>query len=78
MSKTQCVLHISDSHLYSNGDTEQNGLKPLQSLKNVLHAAMLEYKPDAVIHTGDTANEPIEPTYQNFLDTVRADQLGSM
>lgn len=71
MNSPLCVLHITDSHLFSDPNTEKNGLNPQDTLQRVLSSALQEHNADAVIHTGDTAHEAIDSTYQNFLSTVR-------
>ena len=71
MHDRACVLHITDSHLYGDPRIEKDGLNPLDTLKKVLVSAVREHSPHAIIHTGDTANDATESTYERFLETVR-------
>ena len=71
MTKVAQLLHITDSHLFGEVTTSKNGVNPFESLKQVLQQALREADADAILHTGDLANDPTEETYQLFYDTVR-------
>ena len=66
------VLQITDSHLYSDRNAVKNGVNPFNSLQDVLVSALAEYQPDAVVHTGDLADEAIEQTYAMFLEFLQS------
>ena len=60
------VLHISDCHLFEDDKHEKNAIKPRSSLRRVLEAAVVERLPDAIIASGDIAQEPTLTVYQKF------------
>lgn len=65
------VLQITDCHLFPSGAGRLLGVATLDSLQAVLEAACAERLPDAVVATGDIAEQPSPDTYRLFLATVR-------
>ena len=66
------VLQITDCHLFPSPDEELLGVDTNASLNAVLRQACAELRPDAVLATGDIAQNPAAETYRLFLDTVAA------
>ena len=65
------VLQITDCHLFPSAATKLLGVPTSDSLAAVLAAACRERAPDAVLATGDIAQEPSAETYRLFLATLR-------
>lgn len=65
------VLQITDCHLFPSGAAKLLGVPTLESLEAVLQAACAERVPDAVLATGDIAEQPSPETYRLFLATLR-------
>ena len=65
------VLQITDCHLFPTADAKLRGVATRDSLAAVLAAACAERAPDAVLATGDIAQQPSAETYRLFLDTLR-------
>ena len=66
------VLQVTDCHLFPDPRTTLLGVDTQASLAAVLGAACGERRPDAVLATGDIAQDASPDTYRLFLDTVRA------
>lgn len=66
------VLQVTDCHLFPEPDATLLGVKTQASLAAVLEAACRERRPDALLATGDIAQDPTPATYDLFLDTVSA------
>ena len=69
--ETLHVLHITDCHLFPSRTARLLGVPTLESLEAVLAAACAERIPDAVLATGDIAEQPSAETYRLFLATLR-------
>lgn len=73
-SSARTVLQITDTHLQapagSPGPRTLLGVDTSASLSAVLHQALGERKPDAVIASGDLAHEPEPVTYRRFHDLL--------
>lgn len=65
------VLQITDCHLFPSAATKLLGVPTADSLAAVLAAACEERAPDAVLATGDIAQQPCAETYRLFLATLR-------
>ena len=65
------VLQVTDCHLLASGDATLLGVCTQASLAAVLAAACAERTPDAVLATGDIAQQPVPATYRLFLATLR-------
>lgn len=65
------ILQITDCHLFPSGTATLHGVATLDSLETVLEAACGEQAPDAVLATGDIAEQPSPETYRLFLATLR-------
>ena len=65
------VLQITDCHLFPSSDARLLGVATFESLQAVLAAACAERAPDAVLATGDIAEQPSPDTYRLFLAAVR-------
>lgn len=66
------VLQVTDCHLFPDPGATLLGVNTQASLAAALRAACRERRPDAVLATGDIAQEASADTYRLFLDTVRA------
>ena len=66
------VLQVTDCHLFPDPRQTLLGVNTQASLAAVLRAACRERRPDALLATGDIAQEASPDTYRLFLDTVRA------
>lgn len=67
---TMQILHITDPHLYADADGELRGVRTAASLAAVLRAARAEAKPDAVLVTGDIAQDESRGAYERFRDLL--------
>lgn len=65
------VLQVTDCHLLSDPNATLLGVPTQASFDAVLRAACAECAPDAVLATGDLAQQPTAATYQRFLAAVR-------
>lgn len=66
------VLQVTDCHLFPDPRATLLGVNTQASLAAVLRAACGERRPDALLATGDIAQDASPDTYRLFLDTVRA------
>lgn len=64
------ILHITDLHLYADAGGELRGVRTAQSLAAVLRAARAEAAPDAVLVTGDIAQDESRGAYERFRDLL--------
>lgn len=67
---TMRILHITDPHLYADADGELRGVRTAETLAAVLHAARDEAAPDAVLVTGDIAQDESRGAYERFRDLL--------
>ena len=65
------VLQVTDCHLFPDPEATLLGVNTQASLAAVLRAACRERRPDALVATGDIAQDASSDTYRLFLDTVR-------
>ena len=65
------VLQVTDCHLFPDPRATLLGVNTQASLAAVLRAACGERRPDALLATGDIAQDASPDTYRLFLDTVR-------
>ena len=65
------VLQITDCHLFPDPDATLLGVNTCSSLAAVMRTACREHRPDALLATGDIAQDPTPATYRLFLETVR-------
>ena len=65
------VLQVTDCHLFPDPRATLLGVNTQASLAAVLRAACRERRPDALLATGDIAQDASADTYGLFLDTVR-------
>jgi len=63
---TMRILHITDPHLYADVHGELRGVRTAESLAAVLRAARDEAAPDAVLVTGDIAQDESRGAYERF------------
>ncbi len=66
------VLQVTDCHLFASPEGELRHMRTLDTLGAVLAQAAGEAEPDAILATGDIAQEAHAATYATFLATVRA------
>jgi len=66
------ILHITDPHLYADAAGELRGVCTADSLAAVLRAARDEAAPDAVLVTGDIAQDESRGAYERFRDLLGA------
>ena len=66
------VLQVTDCHLFASADGRLRDLCTLDTLNAVLAQAACEAEPDAILATGDIAQEAEPATYATFLAAVRA------
>ncbi|WP_405232149.1 metallophosphoesterase [Lentisalinibacter salinarum] len=69
-STTMRILHITDPHLYADADGELRGVRTAESLAAVLRDACAEETPDAVLVTGDIAQDESRGAYERFRDLL--------
>ena len=72
------VLQVTDCHLFPSPDASLLGVNTCASLAAVLEAACRERTPDAVLATGDIAQDPAAATYRLFLSTLRSYYAGPL
>ncbi len=65
------VLQVTDCHLFADPATVLRGVCTHASLARVLETACAERTPDAVLATGDLAEQPVPASYALFLETLR-------
>ncbi len=71
MTKPLCIAQLSDLHLKKNDDDVIYGAKPNLNLKQVLaHLHDIEHELDAVLISGDLAQDLVKESYQNLLNAV--------
>ncbi|MXY54555.1 MAG: phosphodiesterase [Gammaproteobacteria bacterium] len=66
------VLQVTDCHLFASPERQLRDMRTLDTLSAVLGQAADEAVPDAILATGDIAQEPHPETYATFLAAVRA------
>ncbi len=64
------ILHITDPHLYADADGRLRGVRTAESLAAVLRAACAEATPEAVLVTGDIAQDDSRGAYLRFRDLL--------
>lgn len=72
------LLQVTDCHLFPDPRATLLGVNTHASLAAVLRAACRERRPDALLATGDIAQDASPGTYRLFLDTVRAHYDGPL
>lgn len=66
------IIQISDTHLMDEHDLKFAGMNPEQSFHEVMAHMTHHYaKPDAIIHTGDLAQVPVQQTYSRYLQYMQ-------
>ena len=65
------VLQVTDCHLFASPSATLLGVCCHQSFTEVLRTACAERTPDAIVATGDLAQQPVAATYRLFLATLR-------
>ncbi len=71
MTKSLCIAQLSDLHLKKSVDDVIYGAQPNRNLKQVLaHLHDIEHELDAVLISGDLAQDLVYESYQNLLDAV--------
>ena len=66
------VLQVTDCHLFASAEGRLRDMRTLDTLNAVLAQASAEAEPDAILGTGDIAQEAQPETYASFLAAVRA------
>lgn len=66
------VLQVTDCHLFASPEGRLREMRTLDTLNAVLAQASEEAEPDAILATGDIAQEADPATYASFLAAVRA------
>ncbi|MDE0691920.1 MAG: metallophosphoesterase [Gammaproteobacteria bacterium] len=66
------VLQVTDCHLFASPAGRLRDMRTLDTLNAVLAQASEEARPDAILATGDIAQEAHPTTYATFLAAVRA------
>ncbi|MCP5180971.1 MAG: metallophosphoesterase [Pseudomonadales bacterium] len=66
------VLHITDVHLLPDAGARLVNVDTQRCLEAVLDQALADGRPDALVATGDIAQEGRADVYARFLDTVRS------
>ena len=66
------LLHITDCHLLPESGSRLLGVDTAGTLAAVLAQALGEFRPDAILATGDVGHEGGAATYRRFLDMIRA------
>jgi len=62
------IIQISDTHLMNQEDLEFVHMNPEHSFHSVIRQIQQQYPDtDAIIHTGDLAQVPVEETYSRYL-----------
>jgi Icc protein len=64
------LLHITDCHLLPDPGSRLLGVDTSGTLAAVLAQALEEFRPDAILATGDLGHEGGEATYRRFLELV--------
>ncbi len=66
------ILHLTDSHLFSDGQSLLKGVNPLHSFSTVLSAAYAACpEPDLIILGGDMAQDESAAAYQMLAELLR-------
>ncbi|MEJ2602264.1 MAG: metallophosphoesterase [Gammaproteobacteria bacterium] len=60
------ILHITDPHLFADADGQLRGVHTAESLTAVLRAACAEAIPEAILVTGDIAQDDSRGAYLRF------------
>lgn len=72
LSNDFILIHISDTHLMAQASSEFVHVNPEQSFLAVLDDIQARYpSADALLHTGDLAQEAIPVTYQRYLTKIK-------
>lgn len=67
------IIQISDTHLMDREELEFARMNPEQSFHEVMQQIQQRFpQMDALIHTGDLAQVPVEQTYQRYLAFVQS------
>ena len=62
------IIQISDTHLMNQEDLEFVHMNPEHSFHSVIRQIQQQYPDtDAIVHTGDLAQVPVEETYSRYL-----------
>ena len=67
------LIQVTDSHLLKNPEHTFAGISPIASLRAILDCIQTQHdlnSYDAIITTGDIAQEPAHETYQQYLDEI--------
>ena len=72
------LLQITDLHLLPAADARLLGVDTAASLAAVLHAALAERVPDALVVTGDLVHEPQVSAYERVRATIAKHYRGPM
>ena len=66
------IIQISDTHLMDQANHTFAGMNPEQSFHIVMEHLTHHYStPDAIIHTGDLAQVPVQETYSRYLQYMQ-------
>lgn len=66
------IVQISDTHLMDQEDLQFVRMNPEQSFHEVIQHIQHNHHPvDALVHTGDLAQVPVEKTYARYLDFMQ-------
>lgn len=69
---TWVIIQITDTHLMGQAEKEFVQMNPEQSFHAVIQQILLQHPHiDAIIHTGDLAQEPEHITYQRYLSYMQ-------
>ena len=67
------IVQITDTHLMQQPELEFAGMNPEQSFHAVMQHIQLHYpQVDAIVHSGDLAQQPAVATYQRYLDYMQS------
>jgi Icc protein len=65
------LLHITDTHLHADPEGRLRGVNTFRTLSEVLHRAAADpRRPDALLATGDLAQDETRAAYQHFVNLV--------
>ncbi|ATS18757.1 3',5'-cyclic-AMP phosphodiesterase [Synechococcus sp. PCC 6717] len=72
MSQSAYLIQLSDLHLFSNSSGTLLGLRTADSLAAILDTLQHQFPPpDALLLTGDLAQEPCTQTYTNLANALK-------
>lgn len=70
------ILHITDSHLFADRNSQLLGINTRATFNAVLdHAAASNLQPERILATGDISQDGNEPAYDYFLQQVNKWQI---